>query len=66
MEDPSQRIGDYSLTRSEHETGRVFSSVKDLGVPGGVEVGEEVRTRFRSHQLLVRAAVLCFTYLRRF
>lgn len=42
MEEPAQKIGDYSLTRSEHETGRVFSSVKDLGAPGGVGVGEEV------------------------
>lgn len=42
MEEPSQMIGDYSLTRSEHETGRLFSSVKDLGAPGGVSVGEEV------------------------
>lgn len=42
-EEPSQRIGDYALIRSEHETGRVFSSVKDLGAPGGVSVGQEVR-----------------------
>lgn len=45
MEEPAQKIGDYSLHRSEHETGRVFSSVKDLGTEGGVSVGEEVGTR---------------------
>lgn len=42
-EEPSQKIGDYSLICSEHETGRVYSSVKDLGVPGGVPAGQEVR-----------------------
>lgn len=41
--EPSQRIGDYALIRSEHETGRVFSSVKELGAPGGVPAGQEVR-----------------------
>lgn len=41
-EEPSQKIGDYSLHRSEHETGRVFSSVGELGAEGGVAVGQEV------------------------
>eukprot|EP00903_Cladosiphon_okamuranus_P012906 g12050.t1 len=50
-EEPSQMIGDYSLTRSEHETGRVFSSVKDLGLDGGAAVGEEVWIRGRVHQV---------------
>ena len=50
-EEPSQMIGDYSLTRSEHETGRVFSSVKDLGTPVGAAVGEEVWIRGRVHQV---------------
>ncbi|CAM9440522.1 unnamed protein product [Ectocarpus sp. 4 AP-2014] len=49
--EPSQRIGDYSLTRSEHETGRVFSSVKDLGAPEGVPAGQEVWIRGRVHQV---------------
>ncbi|CAN0381171.1 unnamed protein product [Pylaiella littoralis] len=49
--EPRQKIGDYSLARSEHETGRVFSSVKDLGAPGGVGVGEEVWIRGRVHQV---------------
>lgn len=50
-EEPSQMIGDYSLTRSEHETGRVFSSVKDLGTLVGAAVGEEVWIRGRVHQV---------------
>lgn len=50
-EEPSQKIGDYSLTRSEHETGRVFSSVKDLGTPRGAAAGEEVWIRGRVHQV---------------
>lgn len=46
MEEPSQKIGDYLLSRSEHETGRVFSSVKDLGSDRGAAVGEEVKDTF--------------------
>lgn len=42
MEEPSQRIGDYALHRSEHDTGRVFGSVKQLGVDGGMQPGQEV------------------------
>lgn len=41
-EEPAQKIGDYVLHRSEHETGRVFSDVRELGVEGGVAVGDEV------------------------
>ncbi|CAM9909829.1 unnamed protein product [Scytosiphon promiscuus] len=50
-EEPSQKIGDYALIRSEHETGRVFSSVRDLGAPGGVPLGQEVWIRGRVHQV---------------
>eukprot|EP00904_Undaria_pinnatifida_P002120 jgi/Undpi1/11909/HiC_scaffold_4.g01608.m1 len=51
MEEPSQKIGDYLLSRSEHETGRIFSSVKDLGSDRGAAVGEEVWIRGRVHQV---------------
>lgn len=47
--EPSQKIGDYAMHRSEHETGRVFSAVKDLGLGtadsnAGATVGDEVCT----------------------
>ena len=42
-EEPA-KIGDYILHKSEHETGRVFSRIKDLGVDGGVSVGEQVQS----------------------
>lgn len=46
-EEPSQKIGDYVLHSSEHETGRVFSSVEGLGSEGGAAIGEEVRVMLR-------------------
>ncbi|CAM9750858.1 unnamed protein product [Ascophyllum nodosum] len=49
-EEPA-KIGDYILHKSEHETGRVFSRIKDLGVDGGVSVGEQVWVRGRVHQV---------------
>ena len=47
--EPSQKIGDYVLHRSEHETGRVFSSVEGLGSERGAAIGEEVKVVYRAH-----------------
>lgn len=41
--EPSQKMGDYALVMSHHETGRAYSAIKDLGVEGGVGPGAEVR-----------------------
>lgn len=41
--EPEQKMGDYVLTKSEHETGRVLTAVRELGVERGVGPGSEVR-----------------------
>lgn len=47
-QEPEQRMGDYVVTKSQHETGRVFSSIADLGAVSGVASGTQVRTsRYR-------------------
>lgn len=43
--EPSQTVGDYATIRSQYETGRVFSSVKDLGTEDGAGPGTEVCRR---------------------
>lgn len=43
-QEPEQRMGDYVMMKSQHETGRVFSPIADLGVEGGVAPGSQVRT----------------------
>ncbi|CAM9298818.1 unnamed protein product [Discosporangium mesarthrocarpum] len=49
--EPSQRMGDYAVLMSSAETGRVFTSVDQLGVEGGPGAGDEVWVRARVHQL---------------
>lgn len=39
-QEPSQKMGDYAVIRSESETGRVFTAVKDLGAKS--DIGAQV------------------------
>lgn len=62
MEEPSQKIGDYALHRSEHDTGRVFSSVKHLGVDGGMQPGQEVGQCPLDHAVAATLRIGLFYY----
>lgn len=63
VEEPAQKVGDYILHRSHHDTGRRFSRVRELGIDGGVSIGEQVRAaNFNSPSRIIEHSGECKDY----
>jgi len=62
-DEPARKFGDLEMMQSRGTTGRVFSSLSSLGLPGGAQAGDEVWIRARVSAVRAKGGS-CFMVLR--